>query len=97
MTENWPPPPSPEVPTMNYALWVDRVLAALADGGIALLVMFILYVLLFVLGGVLRERRGEFHVVSPPVKSRRSSLKQNGEQMLSARRRKPARPQPWSG
>ena len=52
MAENWPPPPSPEVPTMNYALWVDRVLAALADGGIALLVMFILYVLLFVLGGI---------------------------------------------
>ena len=52
MAENWPPPPSPEVPTMNYALWVDRVLAALADGGIALLVMFVLYVLLFVLGGI---------------------------------------------
>ena len=46
---------------------------------------------------VLRERRGEFHVVSPPVKSRRSSLKQNGEQMLSARRRKQARARPWAG
>jgi hypothetical protein len=37
---------------MNYALWVDRVIAALADGGIALLVMFVLYVLLFVVGGI---------------------------------------------
>jgi uncharacterized RDD family membrane protein YckC len=35
---------------MNYALWADRVLAALADGGIALLLMIILYVLLFVIG-----------------------------------------------
>jgi uncharacterized RDD family membrane protein YckC len=52
MAENWPPPPSPEVPTMNYALWADRVLAALADGGIAVLVMFVLYVLLFVIGGI---------------------------------------------
>jgi len=50
MAENWPPPPSPEVPTMNYALWVDRVLAALADGGIAVLVMLVLYFLLFVVG-----------------------------------------------
>jgi hypothetical protein len=35
---------------MNYALWADRVLAALADGGIAVLVMLVLYVRLFVLG-----------------------------------------------
>jgi len=52
MAENWPPPPSPGVPTMNYALWADRVLAALADGAIAVLVMFVLYVLLFVVGGI---------------------------------------------
>ena len=50
MAENWPPPASPEVPTMNYALWADRVIAALADGGIAVLVMLVLYFLLFVLG-----------------------------------------------
>jgi uncharacterized RDD family membrane protein YckC len=37
---------------MNYALWADRVLAALADGAIAVLVMFVLYVLLFVVGGI---------------------------------------------
>jgi len=49
MAENWPPP---EAPAMNYALWVDRVLAALVDGGIAVVVMFILYVLLFLLGGI---------------------------------------------
>lgn len=61
MAENWPPPPSPEVPTMNYALWADRVLAALADGGIAVLVMLVLYVLLFVLGsaGTLLVGAGE--------------------------------------
>jgi len=52
MAENWPPPPSPVAPAMNYALWVDRVLAAIIDGLIALLVMFILYVLLFLVGGV---------------------------------------------
>ena len=52
MAENWPPPPSPGVPTLNYALWADRVLAALADAGIAVLVMFVLYVLLFVVGGI---------------------------------------------
>ena len=37
---------------MNYALWADRVLAAIADGGIAVLVMFVLYIILFVIGGV---------------------------------------------
>ena len=52
MAENWPPPPSPVAPAMNYALWVDRVLAAIIDGLIAVLVMFILYVLLFLVGGV---------------------------------------------
>ena len=52
MAENCPPPPSPGVPTLNYALWADRVLAALADAGIAVLVMFVLYVLLFVVGGI---------------------------------------------
>lgn len=44
-------PPSGQ---MNYALWADRVLAALIDGGFALLVMGALYVLLFlitVIGG----------------------------------------------
>ena len=52
MAENWPPPPSPVAPAMNYALWVDRVLAAIIDGLIALLVMFVLYVLLFLVGGI---------------------------------------------
>lgn len=52
MSENWPPPSSPEPPGMNYALWADRVIAALADAGIALLVMFVLYLVLFVIGGV---------------------------------------------
>jgi uncharacterized RDD family membrane protein YckC len=52
MSENWTPPYSPQPPEMNYALWVDRVLAAVLDGVIALLVMFVLYFLLFVIGGV---------------------------------------------
>jgi uncharacterized RDD family membrane protein YckC len=44
MSEQWTPPtPTPAMP-MNYALWADRVIAALADGGIALLVMIVLYV-----------------------------------------------------
>ena len=37
---------------MNYALWADRVIAALADAGIAALVMLVLYVLIFVVMGV---------------------------------------------
>ncbi len=52
MSEPWTPtPPPPSIP-MNYALWADRVIAALADAGIALLVMILLYILLFVIMGV---------------------------------------------
>ncbi len=36
-------------PGMNYALWADRVLAALIDAGIALLFMIVLYIVIFVL------------------------------------------------
>jgi uncharacterized RDD family membrane protein YckC len=46
MSEPWTPTPPPASLPMNYALWADRVLAALADGGIALLVMIVLYLLL---------------------------------------------------
>jgi uncharacterized RDD family membrane protein YckC len=31
---------------MNYALWADRVIAALADGGVAFLLLLVLYLLL---------------------------------------------------
>lgn len=52
MSENWTPPPGtpsiPPAPEMNYALWADRVIAALADVGIAVLVMIALYVLLII-------------------------------------------------
>lgn len=52
MSEPWTPPPPPPSMPMNYALWADRVIAALADAGIALLVMVVLYILLFVIMGV---------------------------------------------
>ena len=50
MSEPWTPAPPPPSMPMNYALWADRVLAALADAGIALSLMIVLYVLLFVIG-----------------------------------------------
>jgi len=50
MSEPWTPAPPPPSLPMNYALWSDRVLAALADGGIALLVMIVLYIIVFVVG-----------------------------------------------
>lgn len=57
MSQDWSPPPPPigtsSVPSpMNYALWADRVIAALADAAIALLVMIVLYVVLFTIMGV---------------------------------------------
>lgn len=49
MSEPWTPaPPPPSIP-MNYALWADRVIAALADGAIAAAVMIALYLLLMLL------------------------------------------------
>lgn len=39
--------------SMNYALWADRVLAALIDGGIAFAGVIALYIIIFVLWGVL--------------------------------------------
>lgn len=38
---------------MNYALWADRVLAALIDGGVALAFMIVLYIGLFIITSVL--------------------------------------------
>jgi len=54
MSQNWTPPEfsqpsSSTVPPMNYALWADRVIAALADGAIAFLVLIVLYVLLWLI------------------------------------------------
>ena len=39
--------------SMNYALWADRVVAALIDAGVAFVGMIALYILLFVLSAVL--------------------------------------------
>lgn len=36
-------------PPMNYALWADRVLAALIDAGVALAFMLLLYLVIFIL------------------------------------------------
>jgi uncharacterized RDD family membrane protein YckC len=73
----WAPPPfgNPAqqmqpggAPPMNYALWADRVLAALIDAGVAFVVMIVLYILVFVitlagagiLGGVSQDAGGLF-------------------------------------
>jgi uncharacterized RDD family membrane protein YckC len=53
MSQEWNPPPSPGsqsvLPPLNYALWADRVIAALADAAIAFLVLIALYVLLWLI------------------------------------------------
>jgi uncharacterized RDD family membrane protein YckC len=38
---------------MTYALWADRVLAALIDGGVALAFMIVLYIVIFLFFGAL--------------------------------------------
>jgi uncharacterized RDD family membrane protein YckC len=49
---------------MNYALWADRVVAALIDAGVAFAGMIALYILLFVLTTVLSAALG---AVSPDL------------------------------
>jgi uncharacterized RDD family membrane protein YckC len=66
---SYSPPPAPYAPPVNvgyggavtsagvagypYAEWVDRVLAALIDGGIAAGVMIVLYIIFGIIGGVI--------------------------------------------
>lgn len=45
-------------PPMNYALWADRVLAALIDVGVALAFMIVLYLALLLLGTVITTAGG---------------------------------------
>lgn len=45
-------------PPMNYALWADRVLAALIDAGVALAFMIVLYLGLLLLGSIMGAASG---------------------------------------
>ena len=44
---------------MNYAQWIDRVIAALIDGAIVGAVMTVLYIVLFTIGGIIGSVGGD--------------------------------------